>query len=60
MRVQCKCGIMIEISDAEVRQYMNMLAGQVKSEAKAESSRENARKPRPGSIGNQRAKKGNP
>lgn len=57
MRVQCKCGIMIEIDDAEVRTYMNRLAGRSKSEVKLDALRNNAKKPRPGSIGNQRAKK---
>lgn len=58
MKVCCpNCSQVVVIDDAAVKKYGATLMGKVKSEAKTAAVRENAKKPRPGSLGNTRAKK---
>ena len=63
MKIQCTgCNTIIEIDDADVRAYLGIKSagstlGSIKSEAKTAAAKLNARKPRPGSRGNTRAKK---
>jgi len=57
MRVECQCGAIVELDDADVRRYVSSLMGSVMTERKKAALCANAKKPRPGSRGNQRAKK---
>ncbi len=58
MRVICShCQGIVEVDDAAVKRYIGRINGQIKSEAKTAALTENAKKKRPGSLGNQRAKK---
>ena len=58
MKIRCPhCSQPVEIDDADVKSYTAKLAGSKSSEAKKEALQKSAKKPRPGSIGNQRARK---
>jgi hypothetical protein len=58
MRIKCPhCGEITAIPDSEVKAYIGMIAGRTKSEAKAQSCRENASRPRPNAKGKPKPRK---
>jgi hypothetical protein len=58
MKVECPhCKTIIPVDDADVRSYINRIAGMSKSEAKIAACRANASKPRPGAQGKPKPRK---